>query len=315
LVTGGKDTTRCEGWLSQECGGKALLVPSCTAALEAAFLLCGVKGKEVILPSFSYPTCASSIIRAGGIPVFVDIELETLSLDPNKVVEAITGETGAVLPIWYAGVSRGPVFKRLADSFGLTLVEDAAQCIGNFKLSGEYGCLSFHYSKNVGCGEGGALIVKDEDKARTVCSSGTTRWKDRSNWEWEEIGSSFLFPEPLAGHLFNQLRIVNYVNDNRRRVWKVYHDSIKAEKKASQVGNGHIFWFLSEKRDELFKKIPGLVKHYSPLHLTKPGRLYGRVSGSMQNTLYVTERLVRPPMNVTTDEALRISELINEVIV
>jgi dTDP-4-amino-4,6-dideoxygalactose transaminase len=312
LVTGGKDTKRCEEWLSRECGGKALLVPSCTAALEAAFLLCGVKGKEVILPSFSYPTCASSIIRAGGIPVFVDIELETLSLDPNKVVEAITGETRAVLPIWYAGVSRGPVFKRLADSFGLTLVEDAAQCIGNFKLSGDYAGISFHHSKNVGCGEGGALIVRNEEKARTICACGTSRWKDRSNWEWEEVGSSFLMAEPLAGVLWNRLKIVEYINKNRQQVWQVYRDTIRADHKASNPGNGHIFWFLSEKRDELLK-IPGFVKHYSALHQTGPGRVYGKVVGDLKNSIRVSQQIVRPPMNVTIDEALRISERINSI--
>ena len=305
------DLCRVENWLSEECGGKALLVPSCTAALEAAFLLSDVRGREVILPSFAYPTCASSIIRAGGTPVFVDIELETLCIDLEKAQDAISVETQAVLPIWYAGVSN-PNVGLLAEAFGISMVEDAAQCIGNFKLQGNFGCISFHHTKNIGCGEGGALIVRDDEElARTICACGTTRWKDRKKWEWEEVGSSFLMAEPLKKILWAELHNLSYVTEKRLKVWKVYRDNIEATFKASKPGNGHIFWFLSDHREKLFSAIPELVGHYTPLHLTKPGLKYGRVHGLLGNSVYAAKRLVRPPMNVTEEEAFRISERIN----
>lgn len=274
-------------------------------------MLSDIKGREVILPSFAYPTCASSIIRAGGVPVFVDIELDTLCVDPQKVFEAINGQTQAVLPIWYAGVSN-PLISSLARSWDLRLIEDAAQAIGNFRLAGDFGCLSFHHTKNVGCGEGGALVVRDEvDLARTVCACGTNRWQDRKNWDWLEVGSSYLMAQPLAEILWKGLQNLEEITLQRLKVWRVYRENIKASFKAFHPGNGHIFWFLSEKRERLFQAVPELVSHYRPLHLTGPGMKYGKTHGSLQNSVFVADRLCRPPMNVSEDDAFRISERIN----
>jgi dTDP-4-amino-4,6-dideoxygalactose transaminase len=287
-------------------------VPSCTAALEAACLLSGVKGGEVVLPSFAYPTCASSVIRAGGTPVFVDIELETLTLDLEKAQDALNGYTVALMPIWYAGVCNGSV-AALGEAFDVLVIEDAAQCIGGFRLTGDYGCMSFHHTKNVGCGEGGVLIVRDdEEMARTICACGTDRWRDRKNWEWVEVGSSFLMAQPLASILWPQFRDLQAITDKRLRVWKVYRENIKASLKASKPGNGHIFWFMSGKRDRLLSRMPELVKHYTPLHLTKPGMRFGKTHGSLKNSIFAAEHIVRPPMNVTEEEAFRLSETINE---
>lgn len=297
----------CESWLSEDTGGKALLVPSGTAALEAAVSLCVSPGDEVILPSFAYPTCASSIIRGGGVPVFVDIEPETLCLDWDAVNEAITEKTRAVMPIWYAGV-QGRV------ETDLKVIEDAAQCVGAFKLKGDYGAISFHHSKNVGCGEGGALIVREKDfeRARTLCHCGTNRWRNGKDWTWLEVGSSYLMAEPLAKLLYPELGACYETTEKRLKVWKVYRDNIKAPHKASVPGNGHIFWFMSGKQTELLNQMPELVKHYEALHLCAPAKR-GRVSGSLENSVYASKRIVRPPMTVSEDEAYRIAERINGI--
>lgn len=211
------------------------------------------------------------------------------------------------MPVWYAGVQG-----RLETD--LRVLEDAAQCIGNFKLNGFSGAISFHSSKNVGCGEGGALIVQkhDDERARTICSSGTGRWKDKSKWDWDVIGSSFLMAEPLAEILWEDLRRTQTINEKRLKVWKVYHDNLP-EPKAQNPGNAHLFWFLTEKRDELMSQVPGLVKHFSALHERPMGARYGR-AGNMRWTDHVVPRLARPPMNVSEDEAFSICERIKEVL-
>ena len=287
--------TACESWLEQECGGRALLVPSCTAALEAAVILSGAR--DVVLPSFAYPTCASSIIRAGAKPVFADIDLDTLCLDYRG------GEWS--MPIWYAGVQGSP--KGLA-------IEDAAQCIGAYRLRGRFGCISFHRTKNVQCGEGGALIVHPEDyeRARVFTACGTNRWKDRKDWTWLEVGTSSLMAEPLAETLLPELEACYEITEQRLRVWRVYRDNIKASHRASVPGNGHIFWFMSDKQAELLEKMPELRKHYEPLHLCRPGLKYKRL-GDLKNSVYAASHIVRPPMNVTEDEAFGISERINDI--
>jgi len=304
--TGGEWTQRCEAWLKEDCGAEALLTPSCTAALEAAVMLSGVTyGDEVILPSFAYPTCASSIIRAGGIPVFVDIKLDTLNIDPRWVRAAITNKTKAVMAIWYAGHPEQQELVEICKERGVKLIEDAAQCIGNFKLAGDFGALSFHYSKNISCGEGGALLVKNEyvEKARTLCACGTNRWQDKTDWTWKGVGSSYLMSEQLAEILCWKNYAVERITRQRIVNWHIYHSTINAEEKAQSAANGHIFWFLSKDRERLMKEIPSLVKHYEALHLCAPAK-HGYTHGTPENSIRAANEIVRPTMNLSPEETL-----------
>src|SRR3990167_3751696 len=159
---------KCESWLSRECGGTAFLVPSATAGLEIACRLVISPGDEVIVPSFSHPSCSNSVILAGGIPVYADVSRETLNLDEGTVWGSLSPRTKAIMPIYYGGVSCGMEWLNdICSQRGLTLIEDAAHCIGNWKLGGEFGVISFHSTKNVGVGEGGVLVVYEEFREKT----------------------------------------------------------------------------------------------------------------------------------------------------
>jgi dTDP-4-amino-4,6-dideoxygalactose transaminase len=275
-----------------------------------------MENDEVILPSFAYPTCASAIIKAGGTPVFSDINPQTLNLDPRFLERSITSKTKAVMPIWYAGVPEPEPILDICKKHGLKLIEDAAQAIGNFELSGDFGAISFHFTKNVSVGEGGVLLCKPGyvKKAKTLCACGTNRWNDRKNWNWiEAFGSSFIMSEMLTQPLWQRLQATDFVNRQKREIWQIYSENIKAPWKSTKPGNGHIFWFCSEKQKELLE-IPGLVKHYEALHLSTPGRRYGRNYDACNVSTTVTEQIVRPPMNVTYQEARDIAKTINSIL-
>lgn len=316
-ASGGEYTQKCQHWLTGETGGHALLTPSATAALEAGILLAGVRdGDEVILPSFAYPTCASAIIRAGGTPVFVDIEKDTLNISPWYFERAIGPKTIAVMPIYYAGVAPNVEVYKIAAANGIKVIEDAAQAIGNYQLKGDFGAISFHFTKNISCGEGGALIFGPEHakEAKTLCFCGTNRWNDRKNWTWIGVGSSYIISELLAQRLWARLPSTGMVNEQRRRIWNIYYERIAADWKATHSGNGHLFWFCTNQQAELLAKMPFLVKHYEALHRTQPGLRFGRYYDHCGTSIDAAESIVRPPMTVSEPEAIEISNRINQIL-
>lgn len=277
-------------------------MPSCTAALELSCLLILERGDEVILPSWAYPSCASAVILRGGVPVFIDVDKD-LNMDPLKIREAISSKTKAIMPIHYAGVvAEMPMINTIAESYGLYVIEDAAQAIGNWKVSGDFGCLSFHSTKNVQCGEGGALIVKNPafiEKAEIIRDCGTTkaRYKrgETSGYDWLEVGSSYLMSSYTAEHLHEELIRLPEITLKRLERWDFYNKTVDAKEKCTKRSNGHIFWFFVEDKWNWLKEAKGLKasSHYDALHLTIPGRKYGRAGGFITNSTRAMQKLVK----------------------
>jgi dTDP-4-amino-4,6-dideoxygalactose transaminase len=276
-------------------------------------------GDEVIMPSFTFPSAANAVILRGGVPVFVDSRMDTLNIDEERIEEAITPKTKAILPIHYAGVvANMERINQIADSHGLWVIEDAAQAIGNWKVTGHVGCLSFHETKNIKCGEGGALVVRDPqlvEKFEIARDCGTTKAKWRrgetSTWDWISVGQSALMSEHCAKVLEPQLENLDEITESRLRVWDIYNDWIESSPRA----NGHIYWFLAKDRKRLKESLGiSLSSHYEAAHLTDTGRLYGRVGGAIVNAQEIASRITRPPMNVTPVEALDIARRITKEI-
>jgi dTDP-4-amino-4,6-dideoxygalactose transaminase len=300
---------QCEALLEKECGGKAFLVPSCTAALEVSCAMVLSHGDEVIVPSWAHPANANAVIRAGGVPVFVDVD-KNLNLDPGRVWDAITPKTKAIMPVHYAGVLAYDMTK-IAEQFGLYVIEDAAQAIGNWKVTGDFGCLSFNHTKNVQCGEGGALIVKNSafiEKAECLLNFGTTKAKYKRGevnaWQWLDIGSSYVISSYAAEHLYKELSQLKSITEARKRAWQIYASCL--EPKA--IGNGHLYWFEIEDRDNFLSmaRRHGATSHFDALHMTPPGRKYGRTGGPVERATRAMQRLVKLPTKVTEEEAVRI---------
>lgn len=314
----------CENWLTNQSGGRAFLTPSCTSALELACRISIREGDEVLVPSFSFPSCSNAVILAGGVPVYVDVEGDTLNMNPWHLARSVTGKTKAVMPLHYAG---NPCdmdsIREFADQYGLYVIEDAAQCIGNWTLKGHFGCISFHATKNVECGEGGAIVVAPEmvEEAELLRDCGTTKAKYRrgesAGYDWLGVGYSCLMSPDLTDILWGQLERLPEITQKRLKAWGVYFRHIEAPK-AKVSGNGHIFWFLSEKQGEVVKALRAkgvkAATHYEPAHLTQPGRRHGKVYQPIVVSQYVSRRIVRLPTNVSEEEALTISQKVNEVL-
>lgn len=312
----------CQDWLTQSCGGGAFLTPSCTAALELACLLTIKPGDEVLVPSFSFPSCSNAVILRGGVPVYVDIDPHTLNMD--DVEKSVTGKTRAVMPLHYAGVSCDmEKIAEIAEQYGLYVIEDAAQCIGNFRLRGHFGCISFHATKNVECGEGGAIIVSPEfvEEVELVRDCGTTKAKYRrgesSGYDWLAVGSSCLMSSDLSDILWGQFQRIDEITQIRLKAWRTYERLVQAPK-ASYEGNGHIFWFLTENQQSVLSGLRSrsvkASQHYEPAHLTPTGMRYGRVYQPITISQYISKRIVRLPTDVTEEEAVQISHKVNEVL-
>lgn len=307
----------CERLLEAECGGKAFLVPSCTAALELSCRMVLNPGDEVIMPSWSHPSAASAVILAGGSPVFVDVN-EDLNIDVCRIVEAITHKTKAILPVHYAGVVCDmQSINDIAASYGLYVIEDAAQAIGNWKVSGDFGCLSFHEKKNVQVGQGGALIVRNQDFIDQVSvyqSMGTNRFK-KPNWDWVGLGSSYLMSERLAELLHVELLKLPKITKSRQERWDYFNSmpTMLDVEKATKRGNGHLFWFFVENKWDYLEAKGSELKatsHFDALHMTIPGRKYGRVGGHITRATKAMRMLVKFDTNVpkTSAERGRIQE-------
>lgn len=335
LAGDGPFTKRCHQWLEQRTGcAKALLTHSCTAALEMAALLLDIQpGDEVIMPSFTFVSTANAFVLRGGVPVFVDIREDTLNLDERLIEAAITPRTRAIVPVHYAGVAcEMDSIMAIARRHGLKVVEDAAQGVmSSYKgralgSIGDLGAYSFHETKNVISGEGGALLVNDPElalRAEIIREKGTDRSRffrgEVDKYTWQEVGSSFLPGELIAAFLWAQLEEAQAITEERLAIWERYHAAL-AQIEANGLmrrpvvpegcqHNAHMYYVLLApgidrqkvlaelKRNQIFS-----VFHYVPLHSSPAGMQYGRVHGSLDVTNRQSERLVRLPLWVGLKE-------------
>ncbi|MBF0460474.1 MAG: dTDP-4-amino-4,6-dideoxygalactose transaminase [Magnetococcales bacterium] len=335
LAGDGPFTKRCHRWLEEQSGcQKALLTHSCTAALEMAGLLLNIQpGDEVILPSYTFVSTANAFVLRGGVPVFVDIRPDTLNLDERLLEAAITPQTRAIVPVHYAGVAcEMDTILAIARRHGLLVVEDAAQGVmARYKgrvlgSIGDLGAFSFHETKNVISGEGGALLVNAPDlamRAEIVWEKGTDRSRffrgEVDKYTWQEVGSSFLPGELIAAFLWAQLEEAQAITDQRLASWDHYHAAL-APLEAKGVlrrpvipegcqHNAHMYYVLlapAIDRQAVLSVLKqngiNAVFHYVPLHASPGGRRYGRVSGTLDVTNRQSERLIRLPLWVGLTE-------------
>lgn len=336
LAGDGPFTQRCHDWMEQRIGaGRALLTHSCTGALEMAALLLDIEpGDEVIMPSFTFVSTANAFALRGAVPVFVDVREDTLNLDETLIEAAITSRTRAIVPVHYAGVAceMGAILG-VARRHDLKVVEDAAQGIcasykgrplGSF---GDFGAFSFHATKNVISGEGGALMVNDPaafPRAEIVREKGTDRSRfhrgEVDKYTWQEIGSSYLPSELIAGFLWAQLQEADAITAARLEVWHRYHDLLGRLEERGWVRrpivpdgcehNAHMYYLLlsedlpaADVLEILRARGIDAVSHYVPLHSAPAGRRLGRTSGSLPVTERDAERIIRLPLWVGLTES------------
>ena len=336
LAGDGPFTKRCHSWLEERTGcNKALLTHSCTGALEMAALLLDIQpGDEVIMPSYTFVSTANAFVLRGGIPVFVDIREDTLNLDESLIEDAITPRTRAIAPVHYAGVScEMDTIMSIARDHNLRVVEDAAQGVmSSYKgralgSIGDLGAYSFHETKNVISGEGGALLVNDPDmalRAEIIREKGTDRSQffrgAVDKYTWQEIGSSFLPGELIAAFLAAQLEEADRITQQRMASWQRYHallEPLEAQGIIRRpivpndcIHNAHMYYVLLAPEidrqmvlNEFKKNDIGAVFHYVPLHSSPAGMRYGRTHGTLDVTNHQAERLVRLPLWVGITEA------------
>jgi dTDP-4-amino-4,6-dideoxygalactose transaminase len=329
LASGGPFSRACSDWLRKHTACRqAFLTHSCTAALELAYTLADIGSEdEVIMPSFTFVTTANAAVGRGGRPVFVDIRSDTLCIDERLIEAAITPRTKAIVPVHYAGVgAEMEAIMEVARVRGLLVIEDAAQGLGASIAGkplggiGHMGALSFHETKNVTCGEGGALLVNDEqfvDRAEIVLDKGTDRRKfsrgEVDKYTWLDEGSSYALSELAAAYLCAQLEKESQIRATRLQLWNAYHGALADLERqelvrrpiipAGAAHNAHMYYILVndlETRSALiaFLGSRGItaVFHYVPLHSSPAGRRYGRASGRLTRTTEVSQRVVRLPL-------------------
>ncbi|MGN6258045.1 MAG: dTDP-4-amino-4,6-dideoxygalactose transaminase [Solirubrobacterales bacterium] len=336
LAGGGEFTRRCEERLREMTGSPlALLSHSATGALEAAAMLAGLgPGDEAVMPSFGYPTMATAVVRQGATPVFVDIDPVTLNVDPERVAAAVGERTRAIMAVHYGGVACD--MERLggiAVEHGLNLIEDAAHCLlaeqdGRALGSiGDLGAISFHATKNVTCGEGGALLVNDPAlaaRARVIWDKGTNRSQflrgEVDRYTWVDVGSSFAASDVTAAFLLAQLEAAAVVTARRRAIWDRYHEAFEGLEReglvrrppapAGSLHNGHVYYLVlpsAQARGAFIERMSeqriATVFHFVPLHSAPAGERFRRVAGSLANTEDLSSRLVRLPLFFDLDDA------------
>jgi dTDP-4-amino-4,6-dideoxygalactose transaminase len=341
LAGDGEYTKACARHLeSRLSGGRVLMVPSCTAALELAVIVCGIgPGDEVILPSFTFVSSANAVVRAGARPVFVDVRADTLNLDESLIEAAITPNTKAIMPVHYAGISCAmDRIMEVARSRGLFVIEDAAQGVGSSYRGrplgsiGDFGAFSFHETKNLTCGEGGALCVNDPGlfkRAEIVRDKGTNRGAffrgEVDKYTWVDVGSSYLPSELCSAYLFAQLEVMDEVHRLRKAI-ETRYDRLLAPLEARGlvrrpvtppecVGNGHIYQVLlkdESTRDHVLERLRGYgigaAFHFVPLHTSPMGRSLGYLPGDLPVTEDVSRRLLRLPnfLGITEEQQARV---------
>ncbi|MCE3003014.1 MAG: dTDP-4-amino-4,6-dideoxygalactose transaminase [Xanthomonadaceae bacterium] len=325
----GEFTRRCHAWLEAHTGcRKALLTHSCTAALEmSALLLDLAPGDEVIMPSYTFVSTANAFVLRGAVPVFVDIRGDTMNLDERLVEAAITPRTKAICVVHYAGVACAmDVILDIAARHGLAVVEDAAQGVGATWRGrplggiGTFGALSFHETKNIISGEGGALLVNDAahiERAEVIREKGTNRSRffrgEVDKYTWVDVGSSFLPGEIVAAFLCAQMEEVQAITERRLALWNRYHEALADAEARGRVRrpvisvdcthNAHMYYVLFRTLAERTAAIAALqaqgirpVFHYVPLHSSPAGRRFGRVHGAMDHTDRAGDTLLRLPL-------------------
>jgi dTDP-4-amino-4,6-dideoxygalactose transaminase len=323
-------TKECSNWLEANTGcSRALLTHSCTAALEMAAMLIDIKpGDEVILPSYTFVSTANAFVLRGATPVFVDIREDTLNIDEDLIEAAITHRTKAIVPVHYAGVSCNMErIMEISRTYNIPVIEDAAQSVmSSYKgqasgTHGHLGCYSFHETKNIISGEGGALLINEKslvERAEIIREKGTNRSKfikgQVDKYTWVDIGSSFLPGEIIAAFLFAQMEHAKKITSERLRIWTLYYEGFQQLADAKRLirptvpddckHNAHMFYLLlpdQRQRDSLIeglkRKSIQAVFHYMPLH-NSPYYITHNSSrlGKLTNTEQLSERLVRLPL-------------------
>ena len=325
----GEYTKKCAKKLEELSGTKrALLTTSCTHATEMAALLSDIKpGDEVIMPSYTFVSTADAFVLRGATPVFVDIRPDTMNIDETLIEDAITSKTKAIVPVHYAGVGcEMDTIMDIARRHNLTVIEDAAQAIAStykgkaLGTFGDFGCYSFHETKNISMGEGGALLIQNEDlvePAEIIREKGTNRAKffrgQIDKYTWVNYGSSYLPSDMNAAYLWAQLENIDIIQKKRLSVWNRYREGLSELEKKEYIefgvipdectNNAHMFYIkvrdLENRTDLLnFLKENGIqaVFHYVPLHSAPAGRKFGRFNGEDRYTTKESERLIRLPL-------------------
>lgn len=332
----GAFTKKCTAFLedyinknNNKGNSKVLLTTSCTSALEMAALLCNIQpGDEVILPSFTFCSTADAFVQRGATLVFVDVRKDTMNLDETKIEKAITSKTKAICAVHYAGVAcEMDTIMEIARRHNLKVVEDAAQAIcSTYKgrplgTIGDYGCYSFHETKNFSMGEGGAIVINtgtaDFEKAEIIREKGTDRSKfirgQIDKYTWRDYGSSYLPSDLNAAYLWAQLENADKIQNARMKIWDSYNQAFKKLESEGKVilpvvpqgcvHNAHIFYMITknlEERTNLISFLKGkeisAVFHYIPLHSAPAGEKFGRFDGKDEITTEYSERLIRLPL-------------------
>ena len=325
----GQFTKKCHAYLEERFNAqKVLLTTSGTTALEMATILCGLeKGDEVIVPSFTFSSTATAIVLTGATPVFVDIRPDTMNIDETKIEAAITEKTRAIMAVHYAGVAcEMDTIMDIAARHNLKVIEDAAQGVmSSYKgralgTIGDFGCYSFHETKNYSMGEGGALLIRDpenNDDAEILREKGTNRARffrgQVDKYTWVNYGSSYLPSDMNAAYLWAQLQEADRINDNRLAIWNTYSQAFAPLAAAGRievptipegcVHNAHMYYIKLRDLDDRtafikYLKDKGIVAvfHYVPLHSAPAGRKFGRFHGEDRYTTSEGDRLVRLPL-------------------
>ena len=332
----GAFTKKCDAWMEDHFkANKVLLTTSGSSALDMAAFLCGLKpGDEVILPSFTFSSTANSFVLAGATLVFVDIRPDTMNIDETKIEAAITEKTKVICPVHYAGVAcEMDTIMDIARRHNLMVVEDAAQGVmSTYKgralgTIGDFGCFSFHETKNYSMGEGGAILINNLDyieKAEILREKGTNRAQffrgQVAKYNWVDFGDSFLPSELNAAYLWAQLEVAEKINENRLTTWNTYYEAFKPLEEKGIVDlptipkgcihNAHMFYIKTkdlETRQAYIKYMKDndilCVFHYVPLHSAPAGLKFGRFAGEDIHTTSDSDRLVRLPMYYNIDKA------------
>ena len=343
----GPFTKKCNEWIEKETGTeRCLLTTSCTHATEMAAFLADIKeGDEVILPSYTFVSTANAFVLRGAKAVFVDIRPDTMNIDEKMIEDAITERTKAIAPVHYAGVGcEMDEIMDIAKRHNLAVIEDAAQgimasykgkALGTF---GEFGCFSFHETKNFSMGEGGALLIRDKENieaAEILREKGTDRSKyyrgQVDKYRWQNYGSSYLPSDMNAAYLYAQLELAKEITQSRLARWEQYKELLTPLEKEEKIElpfipehcthNAHMFYIKTKDMDERSRLIEYLKKkdilsvfHYIPLHSAPAGIKYGRFHGEDKYTTKESERILRLPMfyKLTADEVEYITDQIKE---
>lgn len=325
----GPFTQRCDEWIEKRFNvKKAMLTTSGSSALDMAAFMCDLKpGDEVILPSFTFSSTANSFVLARATLVFVDIRPDTMNIDEAKIEDAITEHTRVIVPVHYAGVAcEMDTIMEIAKKYSLMVVEDAAQGVmSTYKgkalgTIGDFGCFSFHETKNYSMGEGGAILINREkyiEKAEILREKGTNRSQffrgQVAKYNWVDFGDSYLQSDLNAAYLWAQLEMAEHINDNRLETWNIYYEELKCLEENGQIElpyvpdecthNAHMFYIKCKSLDERTRFIDemrklgiGCVFHYVPLHSAPAGFKFGRFHGNDEYTTVDSDRLVRLPM-------------------